>query len=201
MNDTVETANARRQNVEQGDHFIVVYDPEGEFWTGGVVDANRARQLEAEGIVLLPVAPKLFVSGVGGFHHRAWGAGYPLDFRVPRMVCPLTMYCVKELHAAHWAARLVVDESILPQVADGSIRLEGMLRFAADSGQAGTHQAAYSPETKPILLAELGAPDEDGGWTVRGHGNVTIPLEGHYGYALYGMAPGVRVVWAACTLA
>lgn len=187
----------RGQTLDQ--HFIVVHDPKGEYWEGSIVDANRARQLIAHRSVVLPVAPTLFHVGNGGYSKRAWGAGYPIGFNVPRMLCPLALFCTKEFTKVNWAARLVVEDELLERVKRGE-KLEGMLRFAADTGSPTPHYATYSSEEKPLLINALGKPDVEGGWTIGGSGKINIPIEGHYGFALYGMAPGIRVQWSAAAL-
>ena len=92
------------------DYFIVVDDPTREFWSGSLVDSNRNRMLEARGVVTLPILPQLAkLSGVGGYAKREWGAGFPLDFLIPKMCCPLTMFCTRDYHHITWVARLLLE--------------------------------------------------------------------------------------------
>ena len=180
---------------------IVVWDSTDDFWEGSLVDDTRAGQLSARGVALLPVAPELFKrSGVGGYMKRSWGAGWPLDSIAPRVVAPLTLFCNPAHRNIHWKARLVCDASVLAKVEAGE-RFEGMLRLTADRGQATPFYAGFSPDpNEPVVdIRKLGKPDADGGWTVGGSGVASIPQEGHYGFALYGAAPGLRVAWVAAS--
>lgn len=175
------------------DHYVVVWDPSGENWDGGVVTATQARVLEERGVELLPVIPSLFVhSGAAGFVKRSWGSGIPLDTPTPRFVAPLMMYLDPEYRGVHWKARLVPS---------GPGR-EGMIRFAADNSQRSPLKAFYREENENALMTRnLGELDEYGGWTIGGEGLASFGTEGHYGFSLYGSAPGLRAVWVAATTA
>jgi hypothetical protein len=156
---------------------------------------------------VLPYAPKNVGSGVSDYHCRRWGGGWPLDFGAPRYACPMTLLLRKDpsgqqgqqpSDAVHWAARLLLDEA-LEDRARGGERFEGMVRFVADNSQ---HMfASYATSDEPVNVAKLGEPDGGGGWTISGSGRVAVPTDGHYGFSLYGAAPGVRVAWAAASLA
>ncbi len=179
--------------------WVVVHDPEGKFWPGAVVDALRANQLRPRGVALLPVVPQLFkLSGVGGYAKREWGAGWPMDEAVPRIHSPLTMYCVGEHTKFHWLARLVADQRF-----GAGATFDGSLRLAADHNQPNPLKVGLAPDpTRPSVdMRALGAPDVRNGWTVGGHATAKVPQDGHYGFGLYGSAPGLRVAWAAISLA
>lgn len=181
--------------------WIVVWDPEAEYWSGGLVDLVKAHQLAQRGVVLLPVEPPLFkLSGVGGYHYRAWGGGYPLDNPMPRMTCPLSMYCSREYPVFHWKARLVAE----PNVADDVASFEGALRLQSDIGQVNPLKVGLMPLAKadPLFdMRQIGKADQYGGWTIGGKATAQVPQDGIYGFGLYGGAPGLRVVWAAVSLA
>jgi hypothetical protein len=179
-------------------HYIVVYDATGEWDEGSLVDGNRCRQLEARGVILLPVEPRLFHVGNGGYAKRSWGAGYPLDFPTPRMTAPLAIFCTKEFLQLNWRLRLVCAPEVIERVRAGE-KLDGILRLAPDTGQPMPHYATYASTEKPIAIRELGVPDEDGGWTLGGSGKLNFPSDAHYGFAFYGTAPGLRVAWAAAS--
>jgi hypothetical protein len=182
-------------------HWIVVWDPTNEYWDGSLVDGNRARQLEARGVALLPVNPELFkLAGVGGFAKRSWGAGWPLDYQAPRMACPLTLYCLKEKDFfLHWCARIAPDPAIADKVDEGG-KFNGFLRLAADSSQGSALHVGLQGEPSPIDIRELGRRDVHGGWTVGGNAIVRPVQDGFYNFALYGNAQGFRVVWVAASL-
>lgn len=181
-------------------NFIVVEDPESRYYEGSLVSPQKAAQLVTRGVTLLPVAPELFaLSGVGGYMRRAWGAGWPLDSNVPMMTSKLALYCDKEHTALHWCARLVVSEE--QEKRNDGKAMQGILRIASDSSQRNPQGSKLSGVGAPIDISKLGAPDARGGWTIAGEAVMSTPGEGHYGFALYGMAPGLRVLWAAvsCT--
>jgi hypothetical protein len=52
-----------------------------------------------------------------------------------------------------------------------------------------------------VNCGKLGPIDDFGGWTIQGRSQIHVQGEGCYGLALYGFAPGLRVAWAAASLA
>ena len=193
-------------------HWVVVYDETGDYLEGSVVDAARAHQLAARKVALLPFSPDLAKrSGVGGYMRRGWGAGYPLDPRLPRMSCPLAIYGAPGYEEVHWRARLVADDAFVEELrahfevpegqdAPAWLPIEGLLRLAPDSSQATPLVAGAQRVASPVNVREMGRPDARGGWTVGGEVLVRFPQEGIYGFGLYGSAPGLRVAWAAMSL-
>jgi hypothetical protein len=181
--------------------WIVVYDPRGEWWEGSLVDQKRAQSLQARNVVLLPVFPDLFKrSGVGGYHKRAWGAGWSLDSSMPRTVSPMTIYCAKDLPMLHWAARLLPEPSFLEALngaEENTALLNGFIRIVSDGSQIIAAKCGLLAE-KYVDMRDL-KKDQlvDGAFNLRGSAKVTIPGDGHYGFALYGYAPGLRVLWSA----
>jgi len=176
---------------------IVVYDPKGQWWEGALVDEERARQLTSRDVVVLPVIPDLFkVSGVGGYHKRSWGAGWSLDSSVPRTVSPMTIYCLKDASAFYWAARILPEASFLEDMKEGK-PLTGFVRIVPDNSQAIVAKCGLQAEqhveintlTKDKLVGDS--------FLVQGSAKISVPGDGHYGFALYGYAPGLRVVWSA----
>lgn len=181
-------------------HSVVIWDPAGEYWDGAIVDGARANQLRARGVSLLPLSPELVkLSGVGGYQKRSWGSGWPLGYVAPRMCCPLTLRLEASTREVHWMARLTAEEQDLARVREGR-RFEGVLRFAPDPGQVGCLASGPILKMEPVNVQALGPPDEYGGWTVGSGGPATFGQAGHYGFGLYGMAPGLRVVWAAASI-
>lgn len=182
--------------------FIVVEDRTGEWWEGALVDQARARQLEAKGVVLLPVVPDLFKrSGVGGFTKRAWGSGWMLDSLHPRVVCPLTMFCAQQYTKLSWAAKVIPTPEMLKKLERNVPELlQGFIKIAADAGQAIAYKAGVSP-TEDFLVKDLTAKKltEDGAFILRGTAKLSLPADAHYGFALYAMATGLGVVWLAAS--
>jgi len=184
--------------------FVVVADPDGEFWEGSLVDAQRAAVVNARGGAALPCDPRLFKkSGVGGFAKRAWGAGWPLDYQTPTMCCPLTIWVELTHKRIYWAARLVPKELKLEAAKAGTLFTTGFVRLI---GMQSQHHGWQSPvqaskETQPVSFDALGKPDERCGWTVGGEGTIHPQGAGFYDFALYGMMPDVRVVWLAASIA
>lgn len=177
------------------DHHVVVWDPMGSYWDGALVRAAQANILTQEGAALLPVVPEMLrMSGASGYAKRSWGAGIPLDASAPRFTAPLVLYCDPAHRGLAWRARLVLDPSFPP-----SQHHEGTLRFASDGGQRIPQKATYSELGEPTPIRSLGPADPHGGWTVGGEGQVSVASEGHYGFAMYGYAPGLRVAWVAAS--
>jgi len=198
--------------------FIVVEDPKGEFWEGALVDEMNAQALRAREVVLLPVIPDLFRrSGVGGFHKRAWGSGWSVDHFSPRVICPLTMYCAQytdENHRAlsqlNWAAKIVLTDEIKARLKIGHPDLlPGFLKITSDASQFSPFKAGVVPKTdrddrvgdRPaeLLFKDLVTykQKEDGMLVLTGKATLTIPGDGYYGFGLYAMGTGLKVVWLA----
>jgi hypothetical protein len=180
---------------------IVVDDPEGEFWEGGLVSAEAdVPVLRARGVTTLPIAPELIgLSAVGGYFRRAWGSGWPLDSAIPQMVCPMMLYVLQggdpqkvdagAIRRINCAVRLVRSADIEPR---------GSLRLTTSSGQPGVFAGGFSATNDTHLdVSKLGKPDERGGWTAYMGGTISAPANTLIGFALYGAAPGLRVAWAA----
>lgn len=197
--------------IQETPNHVVVYDPEGKYWDGASVDHKLAARLRQRGAVTLPfMTDMLKWSGVGGWSKRCFGAGLPLDSRAPALVGPLTLYCHPDVRGLVWAARLVPDmrggavrqDSGMETRPSAGVPREGMIRFAADSGQKTPMKGAYNElDEKALLVREFGDPDADGGWIVGGRGHTSVSTEGHYGYSLYATAPGLRVAWLAASVA
>jgi hypothetical protein len=92
------------------------------------------------------------------------------------------------------------DPRFEQDAAEGKVFTEGALRVVGDTGQAYAHKTTVTPSGPPVDVRALGRTDAHGGWTVEGDGLIHPPMEGHYGFSLYGQMPGVRVVWAALSL-
>jgi len=173
---------------------VVIEDPEGRYYEGSIVDPARARQLSARGACVLPFAgPLMKLSGAGGWVKRAWGAGWPLDTPHPAMTSQVLLYVEPTCRVVHWAARVVPHE----EWREGDPMPQGSLRLAADSSQRVPNATRVVPLDNPVDVSKLGKPDARGGWTVRGKASVACGLAGHYGFAVWGNAPSMRVLWAA----
>ena len=176
-------------------HHVVVDDPTGQYYEGSLVEPVRAEQLRTKGTALLPVDPNLFLSsGVGGYFRRGWGSGWPFVGAHPMMHAPLLLLCDERHTWLHWCARLVRSDA-------GPIQ-PGQLRIAADPGQHTAGRIAkLRIEGLPIDVQKLGPVDPArGGWVVGGTAALTIGAEGHYGFSLWGYAPGMSVVWVAASV-
>lgn len=177
---------------------IVVHDPKNEYWEGALVNQEYATVLNARGVTLLPVEPKLLTaSAFAGYFKRSWGAGWPLDSGTPKMNCPLALYAFKDLRTINWCARVLpMTPADMKRAIDG--QMPGGLRFTGDSGQLGGFSGGINnTNTSNIEARRLGRPDEDGGWTLSGSALLQVQTEGIFTCALYGHAPGLRVAWAA----
>jgi hypothetical protein len=183
--------------MEQKNMHIVVEDPGGVYFEGSLIDGVRARQLGAKGVTSMPVNPELFQkSGVGGFFMRHWGAGWPLDSLHPRMNCPMLLHCDAEHKVLHWRARLAPTAEF--SALDSKHRA-GQIQLAVDTGQRTPFSSTLVGAIKPVAVKELETPDQLGGWVVGGTAALGCRSEGHSGFALYGYAPGLHVLWVAMT--
>lgn len=176
------------------DHYVLVHDPKGLLPDGDIfTDAQaRAHPRKSEGLVFIPVDPMLYKqSGVGGYQKRVWGSGFELSDAMPKMHAPLMLFGTPEHKKLTWRARIVKK---VPNPT-----MNGQLRIAGDRGQPTPHYAGVSQENA-IMMSLLGAPNDGDGWIVGGEARVSITLEGHHGFALYGAGGGLRVAWAAASL-
>jgi hypothetical protein len=185
---------------------IIVWDPAGEYWQGGIVDEPTARALSGRGVVMLPVVRELLKgSAISGFFFRAWGAGWPIDGSVPRMCCPMILrvapFDPSKATAAnriYWAARVVADGQVPPDW-----RPLGTVRIASDTGQQGAFGTGLTSTDRTVVdLAKLSSrPDEDGGWTIGGDALFASQVDMTFGLGLYCSGRGLRIAWAAVSQA
>lgn len=181
-------------------HYIVIEDPENQYYEGSLVDPQTAIQLKARGVAVLPCEPNLFkLSGAGGYFKRAWGAGWPLDSMHPKMSAQTALFCDTQHRALHWAARLAPTSDEVRELIGTPNGPVGTLRLAADTSQRTPNHAKLLPNGVAVDVRNLGKPDARGGWVVRGKATVSVMTEGVFGFALYGNAPGLRVLWCAVT--
>jgi len=176
---------------------VVVWDPEDKYTEGSLVDDGVAAMVKGRGGSVLPVDATLFeLGGCAGYMRRGWGAGWPVDFSMPKMFCPLTLYITKEQRTIHWSARLV---STLVRTGPGDVdpRRDGVIQLAAAPSRGNTLQAPLTPKVVPPRLMDLGPADAHGGWLIGGTAQVNVREEGNHSFALYGSGAGVRVAWAA----
>jgi hypothetical protein len=172
----------------------------GDWWEGSLVDDDRARVLESRDVIVLPVVPDLFkVSGVGGYHKRAWGAGWSLDSMTPKTISPMTIYCSKDLTAIHWAARVMPEANFIDMISreDNRKQLTGFIRLVSDNSQAIPAKCGLMAEQYVDVRTLTKDKLVKGCFQIRGTATISVPGDGHYGFALYGYAPGLRVLWSA----
>jgi hypothetical protein len=187
------------------DERIIVWDPEGEYWQGGIVDVATAMPLAARGVAMLPIDRRLLKLGaLGGFFFRAWGAGWPVEGSVPRMCCPMALRVAPfdggvsgVPNRIYWVARLVPDG-----VPEEKWKPLGTIRLAPDSGQQGAFGNGLTTTPRTLVdLSTIGKADEHGGWTVGGDAVFGSQLDQTIGLGLYCSCPGVRIAWAAVSQA
>ena len=184
---------------------VVVWDPSGEYWEGGLVEAQTGRVLQTRGVATLPIEASLVRrSAVGGYFKRSWGSGWPLNAAVPRLVCPMLLHAVSGdgLQRLNWCARLVPVSDNAREVLEARIEeggtLVGTLRLAPNSGQPGALSGGFgSTAGTAVRLDKIGKMDANGGWTVYGDASIATMVHGYFGCALYGSIAGIAVAWAA----
>lgn len=188
------------------ERYVVLADPEDEYWEGGIVDATIARTLAARDVAMLPVVTDfLKAGGIGGYTKRAWGSGWDLASTTPRIQCPLTLYCAADTKAifVYWKALLVLSPDIAEAVLEGKQKLQGAIHLTADSSQPISTRAGVSADVSisgdDLTPNKFSAKHE--GFIVGGRTKIMLPAPSVYGFALYGQMPGARVKWAAASQA
>lgn len=175
-------------------HAIVCYDPTGTLLPGALLTTEQAHKLRGDGLVALPVDAEAISHGgpVCGFFLRSWGAGWPLDGLTPTLRCPMMIQAFPELTELHWAAHIItVEPSITRDQWSGIFQLSQMAPAVGSAlGIAGNTSVKKLPEEETL----------EGGWIVGGTANVTCSGDGLAQLALYGVAPGFAVRWAAVTV-
>lgn len=179
--------------------YIVVEDSSGEWWEGALVEDVRARMLESKGVILLPVIPSLTKrSGVGGFHLRKWGSGWELDSQVPRIACPMTMYCEQPYNRLNWVAKVLPSSEWLEKLDKGIPELlNGFIKICADSNQSLVYKPSLTPVEDYLVRSLTRNQLVDGAFILKGTARIGLPADSHYGFGLYAVASGLRVVWSA----
>lgn len=186
----------------------IVVEPANHPWRDGtlregqIVGQREYLQLKAAGVVMLPYAePLARLSGVGGYHRRAWGEGITLSGLTPRLACPLTVFLTTQQRAKlSWCALAVPDAETMRDLGAGRRPYTGRVQLAGDQSQAIASKIVTTGNGGMVQLDGLGSPQyrkDLGGFLLEGVTEALVPMDGHYGLGIYGMARGLRVVWAA----
>ena len=168
-----------------------------------VVDTQRAHMLQELGhAVLLPVDERLLTAEVGacgGFYKRALSEQHGDLGRsiTPAHRVPLLLRMGPLQHRIHWAARVAPTRQGAAQLASG-LAIQGILTLSGC--QQGGLQVPRLFEPRNPLIPELTRHRADT-YLLRGEAGAGVSTEGLYGLSLYGAAPGLRVLWAACSAA
>ena len=171
---------------------VVVWDPSGCAPIGHLIENRlRIQAAEREGVVLLPADPDLIDRGPVGYVQRHWGEGIPFHRMVGTRGAFLALHAIVERPHLHWVVRL---QPIAPGIAP-----QGHLRLITDSALPGTAVASLGASAESVDLGKLGALDERGGWTVIGRYPLLVTRGGYLSLCFYGVAAGVRIMWAALT--
>lgn len=183
-------------------HYVVAWDPEGKYWEGALVDHAVATMIRGRGGAALPTDPELFqISGVGGYMRRGWGSGWPLDALMPKAICPLSLYLTTDHRTLYWAARLQADDASVGRAMESGLDLSSSVQIMSYAPRANMFKAPVTPKENTHQIRALGKADERGGWTIGGTAAVHPAMEGVAAFALYGSGAGVRVAWAALSVA
>ena len=175
---------------------VVVHDPREDavrLPEGEILSGNAIGVAQAAGVELLPIdLDALRRGGVCGWSKRSFGRGWKYEAVAGSRGCPLVLYAFQHLAVIEWVARLQLSEGEIENV-------NGSLRFAADTAQAGASAVGIAHESSAIQIGALGPPDEHDGWTVRGRGRLALTGDVMLGLQLYGQTNGVRVTWFAAS--
>jgi hypothetical protein len=168
---------------------IVVWDPKGELLEGQVIEDGLATEaLVGRGVVMLPAdADLLKVPKIptAGYYRRGWGSGWLFDGLVGSRGCPMLLFAMSDRMYLHWVVRIAQLE---PQ---------GSIRLTTDTGQPTAMSGGLRADGQAVNLAELGEPDADGGWTVRGRSMLNCSGDGYLGLSIYAVARKCLVLWSA----
>lgn len=165
---------------------VVLWDPRGELPEGSVFDGARVNDHQGRGVVMLPVNLQLLkTSACGGYVKRSFGQGWQYDPLRASKGPALFFFAVPQ-QDIHWKARLQANGE----------QVNGALRIAPDTAQPGASVVGMHGMSA-VSLADLGPPDEHGGWTIGGRVGFMAADACYLGLMLYGAATGVRVMWFA----
>lgn len=174
--------------------WMVVHDPIGKHPIGTVlaVEHMRATAEFARGVVALPIDRDMLGSPnpVVGYFRRDWGFGVPFNAPGTSRGCPMLLMALPSRYFLHWAARIVPVERSTP--VGGQIRLVASTALQLGIGGGISHDDLPK-------LNELGPPDDQGGWVIRGRNRISIGQEGFIAFDLYGPVQNARVLWSAVT--
>ena len=168
---------------------ILVSDPTGLLNDGTILEPNAAQVARSKGASVLPIVPDLLsFNGISGWAKRSFGAGERFETVDNRRRCPIWLYVVPKFTVITWAARVV------PVPREGEPN--GRLKLALDSGRPGSLKTGLVMNDAPTLIHTLD-PDDRGGWTIGGTGQVNPTSEGFLALGLYGVLRGAAVQWLA----
>lgn len=177
-------------------NFVVINDPDANYWQGAIIERNTAHVLERRGVIMLPCEPELISKGaLGGFYFRSWGSGYPLQTS-QSMGCPMAIYCEPQYTKLHWKACIIVPEKTR---AEG---LTGTLALANDNTQQGIVCGGIVGPMgvdSVIDLSRLKEPDKNGAHIIGATISASCDRPGIHALCLYGYGRGARVAWVAIT--
>jgi hypothetical protein len=79
----------------------------------------------------------------------------------------------------------------------------GFLKISIDASQVIANKAGVTPRDSGVDIRALTKMklSKTGHFLVQGSATIRCPTDGHYGFGLYGYAPGLRLVWAAVSQA
>lgn len=185
--------------------FIVVEDTQGLFGVGHVMAPPEGVKFQRDRrIAIMPVVPpqEAGYGGVQRWTKREFGRGIELQPAHPRAVARLALYVAEPSTVLHWRVRVLRQTPML----SAEDRVEwlaknphrGSMRLVSDTSQ-GIPTCGVST-VEQLNFDQLGDETEPGkGWVVGGVARATTQSPSVYGFSLYGVGHGFRVVWAALT--
>ena len=175
-------------------HHVVCEDPAGTYLAGSIVEVGDALAIRANGVITIPVDADAVTHGgpLAGMFLRHWGGGWPLAGQLPQLRCPMAIQVVPELRELHWAAKVARDTNYTEPVA-----WPGLLQLAQTPPLVGSALGVTGSSTCRALPSE---EVQGGGWIVGGDLSISCSGDGYAAFALYGVAPGYVVLWAALSV-
>jgi hypothetical protein len=173
---------------------VIVWDGTNKDRVGTLVQPSKALHAEETHgrIVTLPTDTRMFgASALGGFFLRQWGAGVRFEDLRPRRGCPMVLHVVQDLSYVHWAIRI--------ERANKEAGMRGTLAIVGTNEPVIPMCGVLSAVNRPIDLAQIGEPDERGGWTLKGRLLLRTMQDGLCPLAVQAVTDNLVIRWTAIT--
>lgn len=169
-----------------------------------VSEAERNKLATDKSVYTMPADPETMNMGaLSGYYRRDYGRGITLSDSMPGMACRMALYSHARASVLHWRARIVCSDAFRREAkpaAEEPAVYVGSLRLVSDTSQGFSAGNVSVTSDTAFNFGALTDDKYDGhGWVVGGSARSRMQQDGVFGFALYGVGRGFRVVWAALT--